>query len=944
MKNIQWEIFDSILWIKIVGEFDGNQSLKLEGLDYNEIVIDFSNCSKIREGFFDFLSYFLKLDKKIYFCSLSDNIFKFIDELRIINTIPKFEDFYQVYDFIINDRVLSFKDKYLEFRKKFGFLRKIGNVYYTLFKTTLVIFPEEEVTMENVDNINEVLKDNKAYFILISFKFLKYIDSTGMGQLIVIYRELKERLIITDIPDVINNVFKKVRFHDYMNIFPTIGSGLREIFSDRKGFQKQVNIIKKDNDIILKADEILELHDLLILENIFKAENYKKVILDLEKTRYISSVVLGKIIALHGILRNRLYVKNVSNEIMRIFEIVNIDSLLNISCKIENVDLSSNLDGMFTLINKKEGYFLSVYPPKGNGRPVEFSDVLKAIRDRGILVYDEEIIKYIVESAKCESIKIEENKMNLDALIIDKSLDEMRAFLLIKNDADPFPTYADAYYFLLKNMIIINIKKGLLEEIIKNKITNKPVLIAEGAPPIKGKDAEIQLKISLDYVKKPMLKDGKIDFKEISNFLYVKKDTILAVKKPRIPSKPGITVTGKVVEVEESKDIDFEMGENTYVDEDGLTLRSAIDGVVEFDGDVIYVKNVLEINSDINYEVGNIHYKGAVIVNGDIKDGFLVEGNKILVNGFLEGGNIICHNGDVIVKNGIIGLNKGKIIVESGNLYTKYIKDAQVYVRGSIFIDNGEIRNSTVVADGDIILNGIKGNIIGGEVSAGGIIEVFNISNSLSIKTIIRMENNALKNIRSKLKKYYHDLEKLKKKKDEYLYQLSNLWFDLKKFMENNENLNFLNEIIRLSNEIDNTSNYISEYEEILSSSSDKLKCIISDLKEEINNLKDSIGKKGGFLNVDTMERLLETSIYDKNKLLEKIEVIYEKRQKLSELEKKLKLLESLFIFRDKTKVIIKGSIFPGGIVIYEGIEELNIDRVYTNCKIRYKDNKLVVK
>mgnify|MGYP001342036727 FL=1 len=75
------------------------------------------------------------------------------------------------------------------------------------------------------------------------------------------------------------------------------------------------------------------------------------------------------------------------------------------------------------------------------------------------------------------------------------------------------------------------------------------------------------------------------------------------------------------------------------------------------------------------------------------------------------------NEGDVVVKRGIQGHNK-LTINSAGNVTTRFIENAIINSKKSIRAE--AIMHSNVYSNGDIILIGKKGLIVGGICRAGG--------------------------------------------------------------------------------------------------------------------------------------------------------------------------------------------------------------------------------
>ena len=72
-----------------------------------------------------------------------------------------------------------------------------------------------------------------------------------------------------------------------------------------------------------------------------------------------------------------------------------------------------------------------------------------------------------------------------------------------------------------------------------------------------------------------------------------------------------------------------------------------------------------------------------------------------------------------------------------GNVVTKFIESAKVYSEG--YIEAQSIIQSQVSAKGDVIVNGAKGNIMGGHVRSSTLIDAKSIGSNMGITTVVEV-------------------------------------------------------------------------------------------------------------------------------------------------------------------------------------------------------------
>ncbi len=342
------------------------------------------------------------------------------------------------------------------------------------------------------------------------------------------------------------------------------------------------------------------------------------------------------------------------------------------------------------------------------------------------------------------------------------------------------------------------VRYGIDEEVIvravAEKTYNTPLKVAGGRSPQKGDNARFEYFFDIDFQGTPQEdKEGRIDYREINSIQNVEKGAILARKIPPTEGVSGIGVDGKEIPAPRGRNFSFKYGANTHLSSDGNELFASASGAIVYSRGVIAIKDVLVIDGDVDFSVGNIDCHGSVKIKGNIQPGF-----KLNVGGNLEvGGNVhdcvITCQGNVLIKGGCIGKGEG-IIRAEGDVIMKFAEDLKILSGGSVSV-GGELLNCFVTAREKVQVKGRKGKIIGGEVKAGREIRAAVLGSDAGTVTLLMVAFNCelmkeyqtivheiarLASDEQRVKKSLYDLYrlqmdgKLSQKKREVLKQLEN--------------------------------------------------------------------------------------------------------------------------------------------------------------------------
>jgi len=325
--------------------------------------------------------------------------------------------------------------------------------------------------------------------------------------------------------------------------------------------------------------------------------------------------------------------------------------------------------------------------------------------------------------------------------------DHMKVYLTVKPfvQKDIDINLNDVLQTLQSKSISFGIKedviKTTLDEVKQENISVENLLIAEGNQAISGEDGRLEFTVNVNKNIKPHEDThGKVDFHDLSIVENVEKEQPLVKLIDSTPGTPGKNVYGKMVTPVHGKSFVLPIGENTKVsNKDTKLLVSCIDGIVKYVAGVVSVKSCYAVEKDVDFGVGNITSKGAIVVKGNVRSGFIVDAvGDIEVGGMVED-SIIKSKGNVLVKGGFVGSGKGKI--EADGDVTVYFARNQTIVANNVKILR-EAVDCIIYAKNTVKVHGDKISIEGGITAAGATIEVESLGSKNEAHTDVEVGIN----------------------------------------------------------------------------------------------------------------------------------------------------------------------------------------------------------
>jgi len=285
---------------------------------------------------------------------------------------------------------------------------------------------------------------------------------------------------------------------------------------------------------------------------------------------------------------------------------------------------------------------------------------------------------------------------------------------------------AQLHEFKASHGIMFSKIETLPQQLIKDTYGFNAIKVAEGDPAVKGTDGWIEFFFEKDSQPGKLLKNGRIDYREIDQVKTVAENQLLAVKYFPTEGIPGKTIFGMVIEAQKGGDITFNALNNiqTVSGKGKVLYYSTIEGRVDIIGETgIAVNQMYEVKGNVDFHTGNIDFNGDVNISGSINPGFSIraEGN-IIVNGMVNRGVQLNAGGNIEVKEGIIGRDDTKLKAK-GYVKALYLQGVTVEADSNVIITD-YILNSIIKTHGKLLTPSKekkatgKGSIIGGETYA----------------------------------------------------------------------------------------------------------------------------------------------------------------------------------------------------------------------------------
>ncbi|HHV77590.1 MAG TPA: FapA family protein [Syntrophothermus lipocalidus] len=317
------------------------------------------------------------------------------------------------------------------------------------------------------------------------------------------------------------------------------------------------------------------------------------------------------------------------------------------------------------LVGVKDGTIV-VIPPRGNGRyPTVAPCPQIKLRINGI-THTKRTVVTDKDEIVCEVIAPEDQRL----YEIEISKDGLCAYLTVYppvrkvrrlRDAEPAaelelaveefeeplrPLSVDEVLQALREKGVVY---GVDEEKVRTavlKANGLRVAVAFGRPAVPSKDGYLDLVYERHTDTTAAKDEQKVDFRELNIFESVKAGEVVARIVEPVQGQPGMTVTGKEIEVKLPRAAHFRVGKGVRQVDDRLV--ATISGRPKVTGNLVEVLPLLLIEGDVDISTGNIRFSGDVLIKGNVTSGMTVSAEGMIkVLGIVEKARVTARDGVV---------------------------------------------------------------------------------------------------------------------------------------------------------------------------------------------------------------------------------------------------------------------------------------------------------
>lgn len=335
-------------------------------------------------------------------------------------------------------------------------------------------------------------------------------------------------------------------------------------------------------------------------------------------------------------------------------------------------------------------------------------------------------------------------------VLISEDCMECQICLDKPEDNEEIYEVGDIVEFLISKGVVFGIDERKIQKILEEGVYDTYVTVAVGEKAIEGRDGYYLYTFDTNPNKKPRLReDGTVDYLNLNLFQTVSKGDLIARYFAKIDGEDGTNVLGQKIVVKKGKHLSPLRGKGFFTSEDCMEYYALYDGKVEVTNGCINVTQTSMLPGNVDLNSGNLDVKGDLDIMGNVITGMVVKvSGNVTIGGLVEGASIIAGK-NVLIKGGILGGGKAKVVA-GGNIFAQFIENA--IIESGDCVQANSVVNSIVTAYNDINIFGKTSSIIGGSLKANRMVRTRCIGSIGQITTRINvgMESSEIASLKYK--------------------------------------------------------------------------------------------------------------------------------------------------------------------------------------------------
>lgn len=400
-------------------------------------------------------------------------------------------------------------------------------------------------------------------------------------------------------------------------------------------------------------------------------------------------------------------------------------------------------DGTFLIEYRAGSAYLTVNPPEGNGRPVYLEDVINRMKILGISTICSDTVAEAVNRSSGAAVELIDWPRGADLMSkveISVAEDLMSATLRLTapKKGGGLPSLAEIKEQLKAAGVVWGIEEQEITQAIEKGVYDADIRAANGRAAKAGLPQRTEFHFVHDPGKPYVFReDGSVDLKELNFIQNREKDDVLATILEAEDPVSGMSVLGQQLPAPPaSRGKTIKAGKNTAFSESGDKIIALIDGNAFLKGNAVCMEPVVSVQR-VDYETGNIRFTGSVIVRETVADGFVVEADGAVEIGEFLGRSTVRAGRDVYLRGGMNGDGAGTVRA-GGSIRAKYIENARVSCGGNLIVEE-LLMHTDFVTEGDLIMRGRRGELLGGNGVVAGNIWVKQLGSPSEVPTRISL-------------------------------------------------------------------------------------------------------------------------------------------------------------------------------------------------------------